>query len=151
MSLFKVAEVTIGYKPTIPASKRIRITNSGMVVDALRTAIREEEIEHREMFFVLLLDKANKILGISRVSEGGLAGTVADPKIVFQVALKANASAIILAHNHPSGNLTPSGADIRLTEKLAAAGKFLDLPVLDHIILTAEYYRSMADMGDAEF
>ena len=93
------------------------------------------------------LDGANSVLGWSKTSQGGLAGTVAYPKVIFQLALKANACGIILAHNHPSGNIKPYDADIRLTRKLKDAGQLLDLPVLDHIILTSEAYYSFADEG----
>jgi len=79
------------------------------------------------------------------ISSGGVEGTVADPKVIFQVALKANASSIILAHNHPSGNIEPSEADIRLTRNLKQAGELLKISVLDHLILTSESYYSFAD------
>lgn len=87
------------------------------------------------------------MLGIFLASTGGLAGTVCDPKVVFQAALKANASSIILAHNHPSGELIPSEADRQLTRKLVQAGELLDIKVCDHLILTEEGYCSMADEG----
>lgn len=86
----------------------------------------------------MLLNRMNKVLGIYLISVGGFAGTVCDPKVVFQAALKTNASSIILAHNHPSGNLKPSDADLQLTEKLKKGGKLLDIAVLDHLILTEE-------------
>ena len=95
----------------------------------------------------MLLNRANLVLGIVTVSSGGVAGTVADPKMIFGVALKANCSSVLLAHNHPSSNLTPSEADIRLTRKLKEAGKVLDLPVLDHLILTRDGFYSFADEG----
>jgi DNA repair protein RadC len=100
-----------------------------------------------EEFFVLLLNRSNKVIGWSKVSMGGMNGTVADPKTIFQVALKANASHIVIAHNHPSGNLEPSQADISLTQKMKESGNFLDLPVLDHLILSTESYYSFADDG----
>jgi DNA repair protein RadC len=81
------------------------------------------------------------------VSEGGQAGTVADPKKIFKMALDQNAAYIILCHNHPSGNLRPSDADIRLTRKMKEAGQLLDLPVLDHLIIGDEKYYSFADEG----
>lgn len=98
-------------------------------------------------FQIILLNRANRVLGIVPISVGGTAGTVADPKVIFVSALKCNASSVILCHNHPSGNLKPSQADIELTRKLKAAGQFLDLPVLDHIILTKDAYFSFADEG----
>ena len=105
------------------------------------------QIEHREYFFILLLNRANKVLGVSTVSMGGMSGTVADPKIIFQTALKVSAASVILCHNHPSGNIKPSESDIRLTQKIKKAGSFLDLPCLDHIILTEDSYFSFADEG----
>lgn len=94
-----------------------------------------------------LLNRANRVIGIVPISVGGTAGTIADPKVIFVSALKCNAASIILAHNHPSSNLKPSNADIELTKKLKNAGLFLDLPILEHIILTKEGYLSFADEG----
>ena len=95
----------------------------------------------------MLLNRANRVLGIIEISTGGISGTVADPKLVFTAALKSAASSIVLAHNHPSGNLSPSQADINLTRKLKSAGESLDIAVVDHIILTSESYFSFADEG----
>ena len=91
---------------------------------------------------VLCLNRANKVLGWAKIGQGGISGTVADPKVIFQIALKANASSIILAHNHPSE------ADNKLTRKIKNAGELLDLPVLDHIILIDDGYYSFADEGN---
>ena len=98
-----------------------------------------------EAFYILLLNRANKVIREIQISEGGFSGTVADPKKIFKMALEQNASAIILCHNHPSGNIKPSDADIKLTHKLKNAGEMLDLPVIDHIILGEENYYSFAD------
>jgi len=87
------------------------------------------------------------MIGIVPISVGRKAGTICDPKVIYVTALKCNAASIVLVHNHPSGNLRPSQADIELTKKLKAAGQFLDLPVLDHIILTRDAYFSFADEG----
>lgn len=101
-----------------------------------------------ETFFILLLNRANKIIRHIQISEGGITGTVADPKKIFKMALEHNATSIILCHNHPSGNINPSEADIRLTKKLKNAGDMLDIPVLDHIVLGDEKYYSFADEGE---
>ena len=85
------------------------------------------------------------MLGFHQVSKGGLSGTVTDVRVIFQVAIKSNSSGIILAHNHPSGNLQPSDADLKITEKIKKAGSLLDIKVLDHLILSEESYLSMAD------
>ena len=101
-----------------------------------------------EVFYILLLNRANKIIRHIQVSEGGITGTVADPKKIFKLALEHSATSIILCHNHPSGNVQPSEADIRLTHKLRDAGELLDVPVLDHLILGEERYYSFADEGE---
>lgn len=98
-----------------------------------------------EEFWVLLLTRANKIIKKSSISQGGIAGTVADPKKIFKTALENNASSIILCHNHPSGNIKPSEADIKLTKKLKDAGLLLDISVLDHVIVGDNTYFSFAD------
>ena len=100
-----------------------------------------------ESFWVLLLNRANRVIRKVSISEGGISGTVADPKKIFKMSLDHNASSLILCHNHPSGNTQPSEADIRLTRKLKEAGLLLDLPVLDHLILGGETYFSFADEG----
>jgi DNA repair protein RadC len=100
-----------------------------------------------ESFCVLLLNRANKVLKTVRISDGGITGTVVDQRKVFKIALDNNATSIILGHNHPSGQLTPSTADIDLTKKMKAAGLTLDLPVLDHIIVGDGNYYSFADEG----
>lgn len=98
-----------------------------------------------EAFYILLLNRANKVNKAVIISEGGLSGTVVDPKKIFKIALENNASSIILCHNHPSGNILPSDQDIKITKKLKNAGEMLDLPILDHIILGEDNYYSFAD------
>lgn len=123
-----------------------KVCGSREVEEQLRL-IWSPHMDRIEEFLVLCLNRANRILGWAKISQGGLSGTVADPKVIFQVALKSNACSIILAHNHPSGNIQPSEADIQLTRKLRDAGVLLDLPVLDHLIITSEGYYSFADEG----
>ena len=141
-----LCEIDIVYKNKVKASDRPKISSSSDANTHLRT-IWSHRIEHVEEFMILCLNRANKVLGWAKISQGGLSGTVADPKVIFQFALKANASSIILAHNHPSGNLQPSADDISLTKKIKEAGGVLDLPVIDHIILSEESYYSFADEG----
>ena len=100
-----------------------------------------------EEFWVLLVNRANRVIKKKRVSEGGVSGTVADPKIIFKMALEELASGLIVAHNHPSGNLQASQSDIDLTRKLKDAGRFLEIQLLDHIILANQKYLSFADEG----
>lgn len=105
-----------------------------------------EDLEHEE-FYAIILSRANKIKSIELISKGGVSGTVADGKIIFKKALEKTASALILCHNHPSGNLKPSNSDIELTKKMVSFGANIDLPILDHLIITNEGYFSFADEG----
>jgi DNA repair protein RadC len=100
-----------------------------------------------EVFVVMYLNQSNKVLHHEIVSEGGITGTIADPRIIFKNALANNATSIVLSHNHPSGNLKPSRQDELLTEKLKQAAQFLDIKVLDHIIVSEEGYFSFAEEG----
>lgn len=100
-----------------------------------------------EEFWILLMNRANEILRPVHISTGGVSGTVADPKLIFKQAIEHLASSMILFHNHPSGNLTPSQADKDLTKKLKDSGRLLDIPVLDHLIFTDKAYYSFADEG----
>jgi len=100
-----------------------------------------------EQFWVLFLDRANQMIGIKQISDGGVAGTVADPKKIFKLALEANASSVVLCHNHPSGQLKPSPQDITLTKKMVAAGETIEIKVLDHLIIGGNTFYSFADEG----
>jgi DNA repair protein RadC len=104
------------------------------------------DLNHEE-FWVILLGRSNKVLGTELISKGGLSMTICDPKIIFYAALQYQASNLILVHNHPSGNLKPSHEDIDLTKKIAAAGRMLDIKVLDHLIITDSAYTSLGDEG----
>ncbi len=108
---------------------------------------RWPKIELYERMYVLLMSRGNQVLGVAFISEGSVSGTVADPKKIFQIALKANASGIIIAHNHPSGLTKPSHNDNLIANKCKEAGRFLDLPVLDNLIITKDSYFSYADEG----
>lgn len=124
--------------------KRAKVTSSSDAYQAIRPYLLD--LSH-EQFWILLLNRANEIIRPVQVSVGGVAGTVADPKIIFKSAIEYLASAIILVHNHPSGNLTPSQADKDLTRKVKEAGRLLDIPVLDHLIFGDNGYYSFADEG----
>lgn len=100
-----------------------------------------------EEFWIILLNRGNKIIKKAMISDGGVSGTIADPKRIFKTAIENNASYLILCHNHPSGNIQPSEADIKLTNKLKEAGSYLDIAVLDHVIVCDERYYSFADEG----
>jgi DNA repair protein RadC len=144
----QVSEIQLIYKSKMKASDRPRVTKSCDAYQIFKKNWDENKIEFLEQFKILLLNRCNNVLGIYEVSTGGVSGTVADPKLVFAAALKANASNIILCHNHPSGNMKPSRADELLTQKMKDAGKCLDLPVVDHLIISSEEgYYSFADEG----
>ena len=145
MNLFQICEIKITYDPKIPASKQPKIISSDSAHDIFRA--HWKNVKHIESFYIILLNRANHCIGIKHISTGGLSGTVADPKVIMQTALKANASSLILGHNHPSGDMKPSQNDIDLSKKLKSAGQFLDLQVLDHLILGWDSYYSFADEG----
>jgi DNA repair protein RadC len=104
------------------------------------------ELQHEE-FWILYLNYSNKVIAKSQLSKGGITGTVVDIRIVFKIALEQNATSIILSHNHPSGKLQPSDADIIITKKIKMAGQQLDIPVLDHLIITEKGFYSFNDNG----
>lgn len=141
-----VSEIEIIYNPVIKPSDRITITGSADAEKVFRK-IWCKPMELRECFYALFLNRANKVLGYYLVSMGGITGTVVDIRTIFQAALKANACSVILGHNHPSGNTKPSDADMQVTSKARDAGKFLDISLLDHLIILPEGYFSMADEG----
>lgn len=124
------------------ALERKKITSSKDVFEYFSSIMGDLNYE---AFYILLLNRANKIIRDIQISEGGISGTVADPKKIFKLALDFNASSIILCHNHPSGNIKPSGDDMALTKKIKSAGDMMDISVLDHIILGDEKYYSFAD------
>lgn len=140
-----LAEIEIKYSTRVKPSEMDKIVSSNEAYEIFKNIY--PSLEHREYFYMLCLNRNNKVLGYSLISMGGLSGTVVDVRIVMQTALKANACSIIFAHNHPSGNLTPSSQDRDINNKIKEAGKLLDIPVLDHLILTPETYLSFADEG----
>src|SRR5664280_512623 len=144
-----VAEVSLTYVTKVKPSDRPAIKNSHDAHKIFFDSWDIATIEHKETVKMLLLNRANKVLGITTLSEGGLSGTLMDVRMIFQYAIKGNASGIIIAHNHPSGNINPSESDVKITNKIKEAGNLLDIQLLDHIILTPErgLYRSFADEG----
>jgi DNA repair protein RadC len=141
-----IAEIEISYSPKLKTSELITVSSSDQAYEVLSPEWKD--LRRIESFKILLLNQANKVLGISIVSKGGVSGTVADARNIFQVALKANASSVILAHNHPSGNMKASQQDILLTKKIKEGGKLLDIAVLDHLIVTDIGFSSLADDGN---
>jgi DNA repair protein RadC len=128
----------------ISTEERPKITGSKDIYELLKAELLD--IPH-EAFWIVLLNRANRVIKKHQISQGGVAGTLADPKIIFKIALEELASGVILAHNHPSGNLNASQADIDLTRKLKESGKLLEIQVLDHLIIAGKKYMSFADEG----
>lgn len=121
-----------------------KITSSKIVFEIMQPIIGE--LAHEE-FWVLFLNNSNKVILKSQLSKGGIAGTIVDTRLVFKLALENGATSLILCHNHPSGNLNPSDADKQITNKIKKGGEFLDVKVLDHIIITETKYYSFVDEG----
>ena len=124
--------------------ERVKIGSSNDIYQLVKPELMDLQ---KEEFWVILLNRANRLIKKEQISSGGVSGTVADPKIIFKAALDQYASSIILVHNHPSGNLKPSQADISLTKKMKEVGNLLEIPVLDHIIFSDQGYLSFADEG----
>ena len=141
-----IKEIKVSY--STGTRDKIKINSSKDSYELLLSCWSKHLIELQEEFKVLLLNRNNQVLGIYPLSKGGVSGTFVDAKLVFSVALKCNASNIILAHNHPSGNINPSEMDKKLTKKLKKAGNYLDVVVLDHIILSSKGYYSFVDEGE---
>lgn len=124
--------------------ERKKIQSSRDAHEVLQTYISDSNYEQ---FVAILLNRTNQVIKVAAISDGGVAGTVVDPKRLFKIAIESNASSVILGHNHPSGNVVPSNQDITLTNKLKTAGTYLDIAVLDHLIVGDEKYYSFADEG----
>lgn len=124
--------------------KRYKITVSKDVYDIMHPIL--VDLPHEE-FWLLILNRANLVIKKELISRGGVSGTVVDTKIIFKVAVENYACSIIICHNHPSGNLKPSEADVRITKNIKEAGKLMDIPLLDHLIITENEFYSFADEG----
>lgn len=120
------------------------IKNSQMAFECFYPQL--SDLNH-EQFWIMLLNSANKVIKLEKIGVGGLAGTTADPKKIFKSALENNAISVMLCHNHPSGNVIPSNADRKITDNLIKAGQFLEIKILDHIIIGNDNYFSFADEG----
>jgi len=145
---YNVAEIKLVYKPRYSAKDQPTIDSSNKAYQILKSHWDEGLMQFLEQFKIILLSTANKVLGIFEVSSGGINCVTVDQRIIFAAAIKANATQIILAHNHPSGNLKPSSADLMLTKNLVEAGKILNIKITDHLIVTANGYYSFADEGN---
>lgn len=142
-----VAEIEVSYTPNIKPSARPKVTGQDDAYKLFMETWDKTKIELVEQFKIMLLNNANRVLGICTLTNGNGRGTIIDAKQVFSVALKANATRIILAHNHPSGGLIPSKNDHVITKKIEVVGHFLDLKVIDHLVVTEEGYYSFSLEG----
>jgi DNA repair protein RadC len=143
-----IAEVCLIYKSKVKASDRKKISSSFDAHKIFMENWNPDTIEHVEEFKILLMNRSNSVLGIMDVSKGGISGCSVDIRVIFQAAIKANASGIIISHSHPSGNLNPSESDTKLTQKIKEAGNVMEIQLLDHLILTPDgEYFSYADQN----
>ncbi len=142
-----LSEISVTYNPCLKSS--CIISNTNEAYKAFLPFFPSETIQLQERFLVMYLNRSNKVLGIYPVSIGGITGTVADPRLILGVAVKVAATGMILAHNHPSGSTKPSQADFDITMKIKEASRYLDIKVLDHLIVSFEEgaYYSMAESG----
>ena len=143
-----IAEVQLIYKSKVKASDRMKITCSRDAYKIFMENWNPDIIEFVEEFKILLMNRSNSVLGILEISKGGISGTVTDVRLIYQGAIKANASGIIVCHNHPSGNLNPSESDTKITHKIKEAGSLMDIQLIDHLIINMDgSYYIFADNG----
>jgi DNA repair protein RadC len=144
----KIPEIKISFK--IDKNDKENFVKIKSVEDCyknLKLLFNSDTIDWVEEAIVLCLNRQNVVVGYYKLSVGGICGTVMDPRVIFTVALNCGASAIIVAHNHPSGNLNPSEADDVITERIKKSGEMLDIPLIDHIIITEDGYYSYSKEG----
>lgn len=141
--IMEVAEIKVSYSNT--NLERIKVTNSQILFNLVLKDWDLNLIEFQEEVKIVLLNRANIVLGLYEMSKGGTSGTVVDIKIILGIALKCNASSIVITHNHPSGSLEPSEPDKSITKKLKEACELLDIKLLDHLIITTQGYYSFSD------
>ena len=127
--------------------KLFKITSSKDAEKAFREVFDADTINWTEEFIVLCLNNANEVIGYSKISSGGMTSTIVDARVLFTIALNSAATSIIIAHNHPSGALSPSPADINITNQLVEGGKLLNIKLIDHIIISRNGYYSFLDEG----
>jgi DNA repair protein RadC len=139
-----IAAIELGSRRIFQQKLDHQIFQSSDVISYLKYSL---QFESREIFMVLLLNQANKIIHEQILSEGGITGTVADPRVLFKLALSHEATGVIICHNHPSGQLQPSKMDDQLTEKVKKAAQFLDIKLIDHIIVSTQGYYSYAEQS----
>lgn len=146
--MFNIAEVKLSYSCKVRKADRYTIRDSRSAYKLMKKIHPEDTLEFEEQMYMFVMNNATEVIGVKHLSTGGLTGTVVDVSTVLTTALLSRAKNIMLWHNHPSGQLRPSLADITITKKVAEACNLLDIKLLDHIIITPESYYSMADGSD---
>lgn len=142
LKLSKPPEIEISYRYDQPITKYPKVTKPEHIYAILHSIWKKENICHHEELVILIINTACRVLGYHRVGVGGITAVIGDPRIIFQVALKGNAHAIVVAHNHPSGEAKPSKADLMLAKQLKAAGEILGIELLDNVIITQDEFYS---------
>lgn len=146
-SLYRVSEIGIYYKSKVPYQDRVSINSPNVAYEVLKLAWNQNKIELMEEFKILLTDNKSNCLGIVDIASGSINSCIVDPRLLFSAALKARASGVILAHNHPSGNVIPSENDKIVTEKIWKGGEILNIAILDHLVVSSHSYYSFAERG----
>jgi DNA repair protein RadC len=141
----EIAEIQVSYSNS--NKDTIKIRSSKDSYDVIINSWNADTLQLQEEFKVILLNRSNTVLGIYPLSRGGVSGTIIDMKLLFSVALKCISSSMIIVHNHPSGSLTPSNADLQCTRRIKEVCKLLDITLLDHIIIAKNGYFSFCDEG----
>lgn len=144
---YHVSEIRLSYKSKVSHDKRPSVHSSQDAFAIFKKSWDNCIIEIQEQFKILLLNKAHRVLGIYESCSGGSDAVIIDLRLLFTCVLKANASCVILCHNHPSGGLKPSDADKKLTNKINEVGRLLNIKILDHLIISRQGYYSFADEG----
>lgn len=144
-TLLNVSEIKVAYITS--DTPKVKIKSGEDAYNVLLESWNLDTIELQEEFKILLLNRANEVLGIYPLSRGGITGTVVDQRLIFAVALKCNATGIIMCHNHPSGKLLPSEADINLTKSIGKCANLLEINLLDHLIITKNGFYSFSNQG----
>ena len=144
-TLLNVSEIKVAYSTS--DTPKVKIKSGEEAYDVLLASWNLDTIELQEEFKILLLNRANEVLGIYPLSKGGITGALVDQRLIFAVALKCNATGIIMCHNHPSGKLLPSEADITLTKSIGKCADLLEINLLDHLIITKNGFYSFSNEG----
>jgi DNA repair protein RadC len=144
-TLLNVSEIKVAYSTT--DTPKVKIKSGDDAYNILLASWDMDTIELQEEFKILLLNRANEVLGVYALSKGGITGAVVDQRLIFAVALKCNATGIIMCHNHPSGKLLPSEADITLTKSIGRCAELLEINLLDHLIVTKNGFYSFSNEG----